>query len=775
MPTDEKPHLIALGEGWASWRDIVLRGTGFPAEMVRALSDPELAAAADAAVLEVGQRPAYLEQYHCAVARLSAAVQTLARSPRFREAVTWQNPKLVKLCLDKTAAGEPRNSHGRGHEQTIANYLQRYTLKNDTIGFVGPIGWAHWADAGPPMAMRIGENFLSRRTVYFESWAIDSVARALSADAALRPWLVPRLFAAHRLDGATLHVSGRAPVALTACESELLSLVDGVRSVRDIAAEMTGSEFGELSDEQTLLAALDALVARALVRLDLVGTIEAWPERTLLQRLERIPHPQARERALAVVHSLIAARDRVSAAAGDDVALEACLAELGERFQAITAMAAERRAGQTYAGRTLIYEDTVRDARVALGPAVREQLSPPLGLLLDSARWLVAEIGQDYDRFFLDLYESRAEQTGSTAVALTAILSLATSQLFFNPRSLSSTTQQAVTEFQRRWALILQLPSDARKVRLRSADLAERVAQHFPVRPAPWATAIHHSPDFMLAAADLGAVERDEYLFVLGELHLSFNTMESQLFVLQHDDPASLLTAAESDLGDRRIYSLPPKDELHGTSRVAPPSALMSPRYTYWARYPEAATPPAPIIPATDLTVHRQGGQLIVRSRSGAVEAPLSMVLGEQLSAAAVNAFKPLARDGHSPRIVIDRLVIARESWTFVARDVAWAAVRSEADRFLDARSWWLRNHLPECGFYTVPVEDKPTFVDFSSLAYVNILAKAIRRSAPEPNGLLTLTEMLPDQSQLWLRDAAGGHYTSEFRILTVDQRGEEL
>jgi hypothetical protein len=775
MGADDKPHLIPLGQGWASWRDIVLRGTGFPAETVRVLSDPELAAAADAAVGEVSQHPAYLEHYRSAVGRLSAAIQQLARSPRFREAVTWQNPKLVKLCLDKAAAGEPRNSHGRSHEQTIANYLQRYALKNDTIGFVGPIGWARWIDAGPPMAMRVGESFLTRRTVYFESWAIDTVARALSADAALRPWLAPRLFSAHRLDGATLHVSGREPVALTAGESELLALIDGVRSVREIAAKLAGSQFDELSDEQTLLATLDALVARALVRLDLVGPIEAWPERTLLERLERIAHPQAREPALAIVRSLIAARDRVSAAAGDDVALEAALAELGERFQAITGMAAERRPGETYAGRTLIYEDTVRGARVALGPAVREQLSAPLCLLLDSARWLVAEIGEQYDRFFLDLYERRAEQTGSAAVALTAILSLATSQLFFNPRSLPKPTQQALAEFQRRWAAILQLEPEAGEVRWRSEDLTEQVAQLFPARPAPWATAIHHSPDFMLAAADLGALERGEHLFVLGELHLSFNTMESRLFVLQHDDPASLLTAAEADLGDRRIYSLPPKDELHGTSRVAPPSALLSSRYTYWTRYPEAVTPPAPIIAATDLTVHREGGQLIVRSRSGALEAPLSMVLGEQLSAASVNAFKPLARNGHSPRIVIDRLVIARESWTFAARDLAWAAVRSEADRFLGARTWRLHNQLPEQAFYTVPVEDKPTFVDFSSLAYVNILAKAIRRSAPEPNGSLTLTEMLPDQSQLWLRDAAGGHYTSEFRILTVDQQTEGI
>jgi hypothetical protein len=479
-----------------------------------------------------------------------------------------------------------------------------------------------------------------------------------------------------------------------------------------------------------------------------------------------------RERALATVRAFVAARDQVSAAAGDDVELEAALAGLDECFQAITGEAAERRPGENYAGRTLVYEDTVRDARVAIGPAMREQLSPPLCLLLDSARWLIAEIGEEYERYLLGLYERRSAQLGSSTVPLASILSLATSQLWFSPRRLPTVVRRAVTEFQQRWATILRIPPDARQVQLCSADLGERVAALFPRRPLHWATAIHHSPDFMLAAADLATVERGEHLFVLGEMHLSFNTLESRIFVEQHDDPAALLAAAEADLGDRRIYAIAPR-EGSVSSRTAPPSSLMSPQYTYWTMYPESATPPAPILPAADLLVCREDGRLVVRSRSGALLGPLIRVIGEQLSGVAVNAFRPIAAESHSPRVTIDRLVIARESWTFAAAEVAWAAVRSEPDRFLGARRWRLQHRLPERAFYKVPVEDKPTFVDFGSLAYVNILAKAIRRSAEEANGTVTLTEMLPDQSQLWLRDAEGGRYTSEFRMLTVDRQPE--
>jgi hypothetical protein len=248
--------------------------------------------------------------------------------------------------------------------------------------------------------------------------------------------------------------------------------------------------------------------------------------------------------------------------------------------------------------------------------------------------------------------------------------------------------------------------------------------------------------------------------------------MESRVFVEQHDDPASLLAAAESDLGDRRIYAVAPMESVN--SRTTPPSALLSPQYTYWTMYPEAATPPGPIIPAADLVVHREGDQLVVRSLSGHFQAPLIKMLAEHLSGVAVNAFKPVARGARGPRITIDRLVIARRSWTFPAAEVAWAAELSESDRFLGARRWWLQHGLPQRAFYTVPVEDKPTFVDFDSLAFVNILAKAIRKSVVEENGSVTLTEMLPDQSQLWLQDRDGNRYTSEFRTIVVDRRMTE-
>jgi hypothetical protein len=181
-------------------------------------------------------------------------------------------------------------------------------------------------------------------------------------------------------------------------------------------------------------------------------------------------------------------------------------------------------------------------------------------------------------------------------------------------------------------------------------------------------------------------------------------------------------------------------------------------------------------MPVADLLVCDDGGRLTVRNRSGSFQAPLAEVAAEFLGSAVVNAFKPVARDihnprAHSPRIMIDQLVLARESWTFRADELSWAALTSEADRFLAARAWRARHGIAERAYYKVPVEDTPTFVDFSSLVYVNILAKSIRTL----NRWTCRVQSCPELSQLWLQDAAGERYTSELRIRPPASRPRPL
>ncbi|MFE6049786.1 lantibiotic dehydratase [Kitasatospora sp. NPDC056446] len=764
-PTD---HTVPLGgTGWRLWREAVLRGAGFPAERIRALADPALACAADAALAGTLTPDGYRQAFGEATARLSAAVRATAGDPLFREAVTWQNRRLVADCLDKAAAGEPRNARGRSHELTVTSYLQRYAMKNDTIGFFGPVGWARWDDEPRALAAESGGGALSRRTVYFESWAIDTLARALGADPDLAPWLIPSRSAADRLGEGVLHRAGKGDQPLDPLEHAVLARCDGTRTAREVHAALPDPA---AHPEAEVLAVLTALRDRDLVTLGLEGPVEARPELTLRARLDRIGDPAVRGRALAVLDRLCRARDAVAAAAGDARALADAMDDLNDAFLSATGTAAERHHGRNYAGRTLVYEDCVRDVEVRLGTDLRDGLAAPLGLVLDSARWLVGRIADEYRALFLGIAERWSARSGEPAMPLARLLASATPHLFYSARALPAPVRAAVAELQERWARALGEADGPGPREFTAAELAERFAREFPAVRPPWAAAVHHSPDLMIAAPGAADIAAGRWLAVLGELHTALNTLESRVFVEQHPEPARLRAADAADHAGRRVYLVPPKDWPTVTSRLAPPSALLSPEYTYWTLRSPSVEPTGPVLTLADLSVHREDGGLVVRSAAGDFRCDLLEMLGELLSGVAVNSFKPFAAAAHRPRVVIDRLVVARESWSVDATDLAWTAVSDEAERFLAARAWRAAAGLPERLFYRSPTEDKPAFLDFESLPLVNLFARTARRAAELPSARLGLTELLPDHPDTWLSDGNGERYTAEFRVVAVDK-----
>ncbi|MER7672494.1 lantibiotic dehydratase [Kitasatospora sp. NPDC096128] len=773
-PTDR--HLVPLdGTAWALWQDVALRSTGFPADELDRLCDRELASAAD----RVGETPEgdghYRQVYLEATERLGAAIRHTAAQPAFREAVTWQNPSLVPVCLDKAARGEPRNFRGRSHELTIARYLQRYTQKNETVGFFGPVGWARLDRTVPGLTVAPGPRLLRRRTTYFEVWAVDALATALGARDDVQPWLRPRLGPSCGLAGRVLRLPLRKPIRLPVPEARLLRLCDGVRTLREVLALAGRPEI--LGDEATAHAALLRLRQLGAVELNLLGPVHAWPERLLRERLEAIGDPVTRASALAPLDELIAGRDAVDGAAGDPEKLMAATDALREAFVRHTGVAAERRPGQTYAGRTLVYQDAVRDVRVRLGRQVLEAAAAPLGLVLDSARWLTARVADRYHELFRGLFTAARARAGTAdeggAVPLPRLLAEATPELLTaTPRELPPLVAGVVADFQQRWRDLLRVPDGVRHHRVAVEAVAREAAALFPPDTARWANAVQHSPDLMIAAADAGAVDRGDFLLVLGELHLAVNTLESRMFVEQHDEPERLLAAAAADARGRRVYAVPRRGSAFVTSRLSPPSALLSPEFTYWCAGEAAVDPPVAPLAGADLDVLLDGARLVVRVRGQERGFDLLEVIGELLTASVANAFRPLRTAPHRPRITLDRLVLCRESWTVDPAEAEWASRKDEGERFAAARAWAARYGVPERVFVKLPVELKPVLVDFGSLPLVNLLAKGIRRTVEEaPGATVTLTEAMPDNGGCWLPDARGRRYTSELRMVAVDRQ----
>ncbi|MGW0495863.1 lantibiotic dehydratase [Streptomyces sp. NPDC003007] len=762
---------IPLGaSGWDLWGDAALRSAGFPAERITELCDTELAAAADQFdEREEASREHYAKVFQAATERLGAVVRRTAADPVFREAVTWQNPALIRNCLDKAAAGEPRNVRGRYHELTIVTYLQRYCLKNDTVGFFGPVGWAGIRPDDTGLSATPGTALVNCRTTYFEGWAVEAVARTIGARREVLPWLIPRVVPSACLTGWTVQLPFRKPVTLTAQEVRVLGRCDGRHTVGDIA----GTPF----DLETVTALL-RLRDLEVIRMDLAGGLVPEPERDLADRIAQIGDPAVRERASQPLDALVAARAEVAASAGDPDRLLRAGRHLAAEFERLTTSSSTRRAGGTYAGRTLVYEDTVRDIDLRLGRKVTDRLAAPLGLLLDSALWLANTIAGRYLARARQVLDRELERSGAEAMPLlqmlTALLPEVARLSTDNVRS--ELVDEVVAEFRERWRRVLDLPLEAfagtRHHRVAAAEIAERVAREFATGAPQWSSARWNSPDIMFMADSPEAAERGEVDFVLGEMHCSINTLESQLFVSQHPDPDRLRDSAAAAGMDRRMTIIPRMDAALTTSRMARAAELRLPEYTYLSIGSDSfdAPPGATTLSVVDLVVERQGGDgLRVRHRNDDREYPFLEVIGEPLSLLAANAFSPLGGTSHRPRVSIDRLVVEREAWSFQAVDCDWAFVKDERRRYAAARAWRARHGLPERGFYRVPVERKPMAVDFRSLALVNLLAKSVRRTAEADAGGFTLSEMLPGTDRLWLRDHAGERYTAELRIVAVD------
>ncbi|GAB2803328.1 lantibiotic dehydratase [Streptomyces daliensis] len=793
-PTDREPpaaHLVPLGAtGWHVWRDVLVRGAGFPARLVDELADPDLARTADALLSGTVTADAYHRAFDTAVARFGEVVRRTAADGRFREAVAWQNHALLPRCLDKAVPEAPRNSKGREHQETIVNYLQRYALKNDTIGFFGPTAWGQWTRPAGGVCeegrLRVepGRRFLRHRAVYFESWAVDAVAQALGRDPGMTPWLLPRRDPNVAVEeGGLLRRASGSSLQLSPAQAALLQACDGKRPAVEVARELAGPGL-PYGSEAEAMTALNRLLGERLITLGLEGPLELHPEITLRDKLRRIGDRSLRNKALADLDRLLGARAYVAAPAGDAERLAAALDRLNTEFEQVTGMEAGRLHGQTYAARTLVFEETVRDVHVELGTALRAELAGPLGLVLDSARWLANRIAAEYGAYLFAAHRDWTAAHPGAAMPLVELLEHAGQKLGCHGTD-SDETRAATVDFQQRWRHVLGAaarPETGMPAQLSSGMLADRVRAAFPAARPAHSAAVHHAPDVMIAAASEAAVRRGEYEAVLGEVHAAFNTLEHRSTVEHHPDPEALRGYDAADHGGRRIYLVPPKKNLLATtsSRLSPPTAMPAPDTVYWSTCNPSIEPPGRFLALADLFVHAtdEPGALEVRDGAGTFRAPLLDVLSEPLSDVTATAFQPFPRCRHRGRVTVDRLVVAREAWTLPAAELTWAdqrKERGERERFLAARAWRVENGLPERVFAKTPGEIKPFFVDFGSIPLVNLFARAVRRAAAkDAEAQVTLTEVLPDTHQTWLTDDLGERYSCELRMIAVDPLSTE-
>ena len=773
------PHLVPMTEHWALWREVTLRAAGFPLGLLEALGDPGLAALADAAnasAPETEAEAAYAAEFPAAVRRLTGALYDAAGLPALREAIAWQNRRALDTGIDALLRRGPdpakRNTKHRQHEALLASYLQRYCAKNDTIGFFGPVSLARFDDGSGVRISHSGSAApVSDRVTYLEGWSI----RALMAEhvQALRPWLVPRRMPFLGLDGTLLRLPLAPPVQLTAAEAAVLRACDGIRTARQVAAEVLADPAAGLAGVEDVFAVL----ARLAEHHRLVWTVDIAPqdirpERSMRAVLARVDDGAVRQPAEAALDALVASRDALAAAAGNPERVVAAMAGLEETFTRFAGVAPTRRAGELYAGRTLAYEECLRADTVRLGPDALDGAREALGLVLDSARWFTAVTGALYARRFGEIFAERSAALGGGPVPLAEFWLLANDALFDQPPPL---VEPAVRALQQRWAAILglpsdQQPSDQRRIQLHSHDIRAAVARAFPAQPRPWPMGVHHSPDLMIAGPDAAAGGR--YTWVLGEIHPSIVTTRYATWMAFQQDPEAIRAGMRHDLGGAAVFLAETAVEGGVSSRLS--NVLASPQDLRLAFAADSCGyDPRKLLLVGDCELVDSPTGLRVRRRDGSLELGLLEVLGDLLSAVVVQTFHPVPRGGHAPRVTIDDLVVSRESWTLPATEPPFADTADERLRYAQARGWAARHGLPRYVFLRFTGERKPIFADLTSLASIDLIARALRRSRRDvgDGASVSVVEMLPTPEQAWLTDARGNRYSAELRMVVADQK----
>jgi Lantibiotic dehydratase, N terminus len=753
-------------DDWRWWRQVMVRGAGFPADGVLRLANEGLAGKADAVVnadrgSEVWR--AFREEFSAATVDLAVELQSIASRDDFLRAVAWQNHRLMDQAIRPFLRWDPakdsRNFRQRQREELIASYWQRYCVKNDTIGFFGPSGWGQVGD-GPRTRFAPGQRLLRGSEVFFETWAIDRLAEVVEEIPGMREWLMPRRLSFITLAGNRLVEPVGRQVTLSPEQTGVLRLCDGMTRAHDIAISAN-------LDRPTVQEILGELEKRHWISWKLELPVSPWPERDLRRFLEGVGDEKARCQALEWLDSLETARGQVRDSTSAQTLPDA-LTSMDELFERVTGAASTRNEGRTGGARTLVYHDSSRDIDIMLGDDLLAA-TRPLRLLSRAARWYCWRLGVEARATLRDVYRRVVAKRGRP-VDLPTIWSASLTALY---RSVEASIRQIDQEFTKKWTSIIPVPANVREVCYSYDDLLPLADEAFAAPGPGWAEARYCCPDVMVSATDLNALHHGDFTLVLGEVHMAINTMRGNCFVTQHPDRADLLSSVDKDFPEPRLHLVLPKENPPELT-VRFHSALIRNRDSLveFAHHTAPADHPG-LIPSRDVEIVETDGTVMTRLPGGETFDFLDL-FGEMLTSLVASRFQFFAGLPHAPRVKIDNMVVSRERWRFNPANLDFAAEKDEAARFVRTREWAAALGLPRYVFAKSSAEEKPVYVDFTSPVYVNVLAKMIRRTnAAErlPDKTITVVEMLPAHDNLWLTDHEGNRYTSELRLAWVDDR----
>ena len=265
------------------------------------------------------------------------------------------------------------------------------------------------------------------------------------------------------------------------------------------------------------------------------------------------------------------------------------------------------------------------------------------------------------------------------------------------------------------------------------------------------------SPDIMLCAPNLEALERGEYKIVLSEVHASVMLWEAWMLAYpEFPQFARDLEAGMATLPghERQAYIIPPRQHRN--------FILEYPGYSIEA-FSRSVKPREQVIPFGELNVARSADGVELEWGSRQQQLELSCAPPEALHLAIFSApivrYEPMSLGRHTPRVEINGIVYQREKWRFEADELStFLGDAVGFELFLRCQEFREQLGCPEHVFVNASAEVKPFYLNWSNFFLLELLAHLART-----NERLSVTEMLPLPEDCWLADEHG-HYMCELR-----------
>ncbi|MFR9795973.1 lantibiotic dehydratase [Streptomyces sp. MS06] len=740
-----------LGDSeWRVWGVGLLRSAGFPVSGIGLLGGARAARLAG-----TGDREAFTAAYRADTEAESARLAGLAADDRVRRAIAWQN-RAVYRQLDSVAAGRGPESKRRRRERTLAMYWLRYCAKAETIGFFGPAAWMSVGRGRQAVDIEHGPALTSRGRVFLERWTVAALADWMIAVPGARWWFPPMLRPDVHLAGDRLVMQGGRTVRLREDDVRVLRLADGDRSAEDIAE---ASGWDPATARERVEKTLKRLVRQRVLTWDTNIPVDVRAEEILRRRVARVGDPELFARFTGVLGELDRLRDGMERADSAEE-LAAALDRLDDFFVGITGQAASREEGRAYAGRTLCYQDCLRDVRMDLGRDFLDGIARPLALVADAADWFGNRLAELVEAEVAALVRKAAARRPDVTLAdvWTQVLGL-----FWGAGA--TPVHTATRELAEKWREVLDVDPAAevpQRIRLSTAEVEERARAVFATGPVRSPHLAVHSPDLQVAAPSADAVNAGRYTAVLGELHACLATLDLP-FLDWTTDAGSLRDKVNAAIGAPRLVPLLPVEWKRNSGRMVPAPIGAGDRLIGFTRAPWDDR--GRVDPAASIPLAESDGTVTATTPDGRTWS-IQELLAVPVAIIAADAFKIGLDRTHAPRVTLDDLVLFRETWRL---PVASVPLPERADRerdYLAVRRWVTEHALPDLLFVKFPQETKPSLVDLTSPTLVLSFANLVRTARRlDPDALVTLSEPLPAPDDSWVADADGERHVSELRI----------